>query len=229
VANFLLAILLFAGLYMTQGMPRGMTSVGAVAAGSVAERAGIQPGDEIVALDGERVRASTRCSATSSRGPGRRFRCGLLREGREVTLAVTPATRPGTEAAPVGMLGIQGGQARFERLDPASALWQGVVQTGEMSWATLAGIGEMLTGSRSATELGGPIRIAEVSGQAATLGIVPLVNLMALLSISLALLNLFPIPLLDGGHLLFYAAEAIRGRRCRRARWNTASAPASRC
>ncbi|HZH45496.1 MAG TPA: RIP metalloprotease RseP [Roseococcus sp.] len=212
VANFLLAILLFGALYMTQGMPRGMTSVGAVAAGSVAERAGIQPGDEIVALDGERVRRFDQVQRHIQPRAGQEVSVRVLRDGRELTVAVTPATRPGSEAAPVGILGIQGGQARFERLDPASALWQGVVQTGEMSWATLAGIGEMLTGSRSATELGGPIRIAEVSGQAATLGIVPLVNLMALLSISLGLLNLFPIPLLDGGHLLFYGAEAIRGR-----------------
>lgn len=212
VANFLLAILLFAGMFMTQGIPRGMTSVGAVAAGSAAERAGVQAGDEIVALDGERVRRFDQVQRHIQPRAGQEVAVRLLRDGREVTLAVTPAARPGTEAAPVGVLGIQGGQARFERLDPVTALWQGVVQTGEMSWTTLAGIGEMLTGSRSASELGGPIRIAEVSGQAATLGLAPLVNLMALLSISLALLNLFPIPMLDGGHLLFYAAEAIRGR-----------------
>jgi regulator of sigma E protease len=81
-----------------------------------------------------------------------------------------------------------------------------------MSGETLTVLWEIITGQRSASEVGGPIRIAEVSGEAAKLGIVPLVSLMAGLSISLALLNLFPIPLLDGGHLVFYAAEAIRGR-----------------
>ena len=212
IANFLLAILLFAGLYMTHGMPRGMTSVGNVVAGSAAERAGIQPGDEILTLDEERVRRFDQVQRHIQPRAGQEVAVRLLRDGRELTLAVIPATRPGSEAQPVGVLGIQGGQARFERLDPFSALWAGTLQTAEISWATLAGIGEMLAGTRSAQELGGPIRIAEVSGQAATLGIVPVVNLMALLSVSLALLNLFPIPLLDGGHLMFYAAEAIRGR-----------------
>lgn len=212
VANFLLAALLFAGLYMTSGQPVGLTAVGMVAPGSAAEAAGIRPGDELVSLDGVRVRRFDQVQRHIQPRAGQTVEVSLLREGREITVPVVPQARPGTEAAPVGMLGIQGGGARFERLNPASALWAGTVQTAEMSWATLAGIGEMLTGKRSATELGGPIRIAEVSGQAATLGLVPLVNLMALLSVSLALLNLFPIPMLDGGHLMFYAAEAIRGR-----------------
>ena len=86
------------------------------------------------------------------------------------------------------------------------------MQTADITWQTLAGIGEMITGQRSTKELGGPIRIAEISGEAASLGLGALVNLMAVLSVSLGLLNLFPIPVLDGGHLMFYAAEAIRGR-----------------
>jgi regulator of sigma E protease len=136
----------------------------------------------------------------------------LTRDGRELVLRATPGTRPGSEAAPLGVLGVQGGAVRFERMDPVSALIAGAAQTFDVSRQTLIGIWEMLTGQRSARDLGGPIKIAEVSGEAASLGIVPLVNLMALLSVSLGLLNLFPVPMLDGGHLMFYAAEAIRGR-----------------
>jgi regulator of sigma E protease len=212
VANFLLAALLFALLFATHGVPQGLTTVSAVSPGSPAEVAGVMPGDTIVSLDGERVTRFDQVQRHIQPRAGPRPAGRLEREGREVSLQVVPAVRPGSEAQPVGILGIQGGQATFERLDPVSALWAGTVQTAEVSWATLAGIGEMLTGSRSASELGGPIRIAEVSGEAANLGVVPLINLMALLSVSLALLNLFPIPLLDGGHLMFYAAEAIRGR-----------------
>ncbi|MDB5379101.1 MAG: rseP [Rubritepida sp.] len=212
VANFLLAAILFALLFATNGVPRGLTTVSVVAPGSPAEVAGVMAGDTIVALDGERVTRFDQVQRHIQPRAGQQVAIRLERDGRELSLQVVPAARPGSEAQPVGILGIQGGQATFERLDPVSALWAGTVQTAEVSWATLAGIGEMLTGSRSASELGGPIRIAEVSGEAATLGIVPLVNLMALLSVSLALLNLFPIPLLDGGHLMFYAAEAIRGR-----------------
>jgi regulator of sigma E protease len=135
----------------------------------------------------------------------------VLRDGVERSVTAVPESREGAEG-PVGVLGIQGGAARFERLDPGSALVAGTVQTANVTWLTLKGVGEMITGQRSAKELGGPIRIAEISGEAASLCIVPLVNLMALLSVSLGLLNLFPIPLLDGGHLFFYAAEAIRGR-----------------
>jgi len=212
VANFLLAALLFAGLFATYGKPVGQTAIGAVAAGSAAEAAGLLPGDVIVSLDGTRVTRFEQLQRYIQPRAGQPVAVAVNRDGRDLTVSVTPAARPGTEAAPVGMLGVQGGGARFERLDPASALLAGVAQTWDVSAQTLVGIGEMLTGQRSARDLGGPIRIAEVSGEAANLGLVPLINLMALLSVSLGLLNLFPVPLLDGGHLMFYAAEAIRGR-----------------
>jgi regulator of sigma E protease len=212
IANFVLAALLFAGLYATYGQPRGQTAIAQVAAGSAAERGGLQPGDVILSLDGQRVTRFDQVQRHVQPRPGQPVQVVVERDGREVSLTITPGVRPGSEAQPVGQLGVQGGGARFERLDPLTALWAGVVQTADMSWQTLVGIWEMVTGQRSARDLGGPIRIAEVSGEAANLGLVPLINLMALLSISLALLNLFPIPLLDGGHLVFYAAEAVRGR-----------------
>jgi regulator of sigma E protease len=135
----------------------------------------------------------------------------VLRDGAEQTLTVTP--EPAGEAPnATGRLGIQGGVGHFERLGPLQAVTAGAAQTWEITTQTLSGIGEMLTGKRSAKELGGPIKIAEISGEAANLGLTPLINLMAVLSVSLGLINLFPIPVLDGGHLMFYAAEAIRGR-----------------
>jgi len=212
VANFVLAILLFAGMYATHGMPRGLTTIAGVGPGSAAERAGMQAGDVILSLDGTRITRFDQVQRHIQPRAGQEVQVRLDREGRELTLTAIPAAQARGDAAPVGVLGIQGGRAQFERLGPLDALWAGTVQTADVSWQTLVGIGEMFAGTRSAKELGGPIRIAEVSGEAATLGIVPLVNLMALLSVSLALLNLFPIPLLDGGHLMFYAAEAIRGR-----------------
>lgn len=212
LANFLLAIMLFAGLFIFHGQPVGQTAIGAVAGGSAAERAGLVAGDEIVSLDGNRVTRFDQLQRYIQPRAGQEVAVAINREGRELVLRVTPGTRPGTEAAPVGILGVQGGGVRFERMDPVSGLIAGAAQTADVSAQTLVGIWEMLTGQRSARDLGGPIKIAEVSGEAASLGIVPLVNLMALLSVSLGLLNLFPVPLLDGGHLMFYAAEAIRGR-----------------
>ncbi len=212
VANFLLAILLFAGLFTFHGQPVGQTAIGAIAPGSAAESAGLLPGDIIVSLDGNRVTRFDQLQRYIQPRAGQEVAVVLTRDGREITLRATPGTRPGSEAAPSGVLGVQGGGVTFEKLNPASALLAGAHQTWDVSSQTLVGIWEMITGQRSARDLGGPIKIAEVSGEAASLGIVPLVNLMALLSVSLGLLNLFPVPMLDGGHLLFYAFEAIRGR-----------------
>lgn len=211
VANFLLAILLFAGLFATIGQPTGGTGVGQVTEGSPAARAGILPGDQITALDDLRVSRFDQVQRYIQPRPGQPIAVRVLRDGAELTVTAIPERRENPSGV-IGILGVQGGATKLERLDPLSALWAGAAQTWDVTWQTLVGIGEMLTGDRSAKELGGPIKIAEISGEAANLGIVPLINLMALLSVSLGLLNLFPIPLLDGGHLVFYAAEALRGR-----------------
>src|SRR6185312_3121903 len=104
------------------------------------------------------------------------------------------------------------GEVTTEKVDPASALWLGIKETWFVIDQTLSYIGNIFTGRASADQIGGPIRIAQISGQVATLGLIPLLHLAAVLSISIGLLNLFPVPLLDGGHLLFYAVEAVRGR-----------------
>jgi regulator of sigma E protease len=122
-----------------------------------------------------------------------------------------PESRNG-EPGGVGVLGIRGGPVVFERRDPLTAVWAGVVHTADITWQTLAGVWQMIAGSRGTEELGGPLRIAQLSGQVAEMGLVSLVSFIAVLSVNLALINLFPIPVLDGGHLLFYAAEAVRGR-----------------
>ncbi len=211
VANYLLAVLLFAGLYMTVGHPTSNTAVGAVVEGSAAARGGLRAGDEILALDGERVARFEQVQRHIQPRAGRPIELRVSRDGEERTLTVTPDAREGPQG-PTGVLGIQGGALRFERLGPLPALAAGARQTVDVTWQSLTSIAEMLTGQRSARDLGGPIRIAEISGEAASLGPTALIGLMALLSVSLGLLNLFPIPLLDGGHLVFYAVEAIRGR-----------------
>lgn len=212
IANFLLAILLFAGLYGIHGVPRGLTAVAAVTQGSPAERSGILPGDVILALDGQRISRFEEVQRHIQPRADQRVVIRVQRAGAELELEAVPEASRGRDGQSIGILGLQGGQARMERLGVFEALWAGTLQTADVSWSTLYGIGEMIAGTRSARDLGGPIRIAEVSGQAATLGLPALINLMALLSVSLALLNLFPVPMLDGGHLLFYSVEAIRGR-----------------
>jgi len=116
----------------------------------------------------------------------------------------------------VGVLGISRSMApddiRTERVDPLTAVVMGAEETWFVVDRTLSYIGGVFAGREAADQLGGPIRIAQVSGQVATAGFVPLIHLAAVLSVSIGLLNLFPIPLLDGGHLLFYGIEAARGR-----------------
>jgi regulator of sigma E protease len=112
----------------------------------------------------------------------------------------------------VGMLGIRGGDVEYKRLGVPAALIGGVTQTWQVTAETIVGLWQMITGQRGTGDLGGPLRIAQLSGQVAQLGVASLISFIAVLSVNLGLINLFPIPVLDGGHLLFYLAEAIRGR-----------------
>jgi regulator of sigma E protease len=214
VANFVLAAVLFAALFVAVGRPVGTTTVGTVVEGGAAERAGLMVGDRILALDGMPVTRFEQVQAYVQPRANQPIQVQVQREGRETTVTATPAARPGTAegAALVGILGIGGGAPAYERTDPISAIWGGVAYTADVTAQTLGGIWQMIAGQRGTEEIGGPLRIAQLSGQVAEMGFASLVSFMAILSVNLALINLFPIPVLDGGHLVFYAAEAIRGR-----------------
>ncbi|WP_342452889.1 RIP metalloprotease RseP [Roseomonas indoligenes] len=214
IANFILAAVLFSALFIAVGRPVGNTTVASVVEGGAAQAAGILPGDRIVALDEQPVTRFEQVQAYIQPRANQRVTIRVLREGEERSLSATPAPRPGTAegAAPVGMLGVGGGVPSYEKTDPFSAIWGGIAYTGEVTAQTLGGIWQMISGQRGTEEIGGPLRIAQLSGQVATLGLASLISFMAILSVNLALINLFPIPVLDGGHLVFYALEAIRGR-----------------
>lgn len=215
IANFLLAAVLFAGLYATGGRPvpppQDTVVIGQVTEGSAAARAGLLPGDRILSLDGEPVTRFEQVQRHVQPRAGQPIQVAIERDGGQRTLAVVPDSRTSGERT-VGVLGVGTGAALKERLDPLSALWAGTVQTASISWQTLAAVGQMITGERGTEDLGGPLGIGKIAGDAARLGIEAFFVFMAVLSVNLALINLFPIPVLDGGHLLFYAAEAIRGR-----------------
>jgi regulator of sigma E protease len=142
------------------------------------------------------------------------------RAGQQVVVKATPALKEVKDnfgnVHRLGVLGISRSMApedlRLERANPAKALWMGVEETWFVIDRTISYLGGVIVGREAADQLGGPIRIAQVSGQVATAGFVALIHLAAVLSVSIGLLNLFPVPLLDGGHLMFYAIEAIRGR-----------------
>ena len=218
LANFLLAIVLFAGLIMIVGMPRHYAGVGKVMENSAAAEAGILSGDRIVDIDGETVTWFSDLVRIISAKPGVAMKITVLRGEQERTLTVTPKARTRTgedgKTVEVGQLGVRFDpeQAQYERQAPWTAVWMGVRQTAALTGNIFTYLGEMITGERGAEDLGGPLRIAQLSGQMARSGIDDLFFFMAALSVNLGLINLFPIPMLDGGHLVFFAAEAIRGR-----------------
>ncbi len=220
VANFILAIIIFASLYTLLGQRITDPVIGTVVENSAAERAGLKTGDLITAIDGDEVTtfSQVRRLVTVSAGVPLDF---LVERGDvDLMLTITPdrvleVDRFGNEYH-VGRLGVSvnadENNIRHERYNPVTALWMGVEESYFIIEQTLVVLGRIIMGRESAESLGGPIRIAQLSGQTATLGFVALINLTAVLSVSIGLINLFPIPMLDGGHLAFYAYEAVFGK-----------------
>ncbi|WP_185982504.1 RIP metalloprotease RseP [Aureimonas mangrovi] len=220
IANFILAIVIFAGVAYFNGRVVGDPVIAQVQADSPAQAAGLQPGDRILSADGEEIRYFSDFQRHVSTRAGVPIALEVERDGRAVDLTVTPAVRIQTDnfgnEFPMPIIGIVADEAsaafRTEELSLPASLSYGVEQTWFITGQTVSFIGGIFSGSQPSDQIGGPVRIAQVSGQAASLGFAPLLNLAALLSISIGLLNLLPIPMLDGGHLMFYAAEAVRGR-----------------
>lgn len=220
LANFLLAIVIFAGIFMFYGKQTTTARVDTIAPQSAAAAADFQPGDLVVAINGRKVETFSDMQRIVSGAAGQTLQVTVERNGQQLVLKATPTLREVKDnfgnVHRIGVLGISRSMApddlRLERVGPLKALWLGVEETWFVIDRTLAYIGGVVVGREAADQLGGPIRIAQVSGQVASAGFVALMHLTAVLSVSIGLLNLFPVPLLDGGHLLFYAIEAIRGR-----------------
>jgi len=211
IANFLLAMVLFAGLFASMGKPVTMPVVGDVLPGSAADHAGLKANDRIDSISGQPIEKFEDIQHIVSAHPDQTLTLTITRGGATSNIqAHTEAQESGGQR--VGMLGIRGGMIEYYHISLGQALWGGVTQTWDVTVETIKGIGQMIAGTRGTEDLGGPLRIAQLSGQVAELGIASLVSFIAVLSVNLGLINLFPIPVLDGGHLLFYAAEAIRGR-----------------
>jgi regulator of sigma E protease len=216
IANFILAIVIFATIFTFYGKQAAPARVETVQANSAAQAAGFKPGDLILTINGRKIETFTDMQRLVSASAGQPLDIEIDRGGVRTPLKATPAL---TEIKDnfgnvhrIGVLGITGARGEPVKVDPLTAVKLGVEETWFVVERTLSYLGGVVVGKESADQLGGPIRIAQVSGQVATAGFVALIHLAAVLSISIGLLNLFPIPLLDGGHLLFYAIEAVRGR-----------------
>jgi regulator of sigma E protease len=220
IANFLLAIAIFAGITYVSGRQILAPRVDMVQPGSAAERAGFQPGDLVLSIDGRAISSFTDMQRIISASAEDEIRVVIDRDGRQMTLTAVPElkeTMTPFGKQRIGLLGLQATRepaaVKHVRYGLLESIRLGAYETWYVVDRTFGYIGRLIVGRESAEQLSGPIRIAQVSGQVANLGGPSgLVSLIAVLSVSIGLINLFPIPLLDGGHLLFYAIEALRGR-----------------
>ena len=220
IANFVLAIAIFAAIFMTVGKQTTSARVDSVQSGSAAQAAGFQPGDLVLAINGEKIESFSDMQRIVSISAGEPLTVEVERGNALVALKAVPQLKELKDnfgnVHRIGVLGISRsmapGDIKTEKAGPLRALVMGAQETWFVVDRTLSYITGVFAGREAADQLGGPIRIAQVSGQVATAGFAALLHLTAVLSVSIGLLNLFPIPLLDGGHLLFYAIETIRGR-----------------
>ncbi len=220
IANFLLAIAIFAGVFMVAGRPVTEAMVDEIEPGSAAAEAGFAPGDLVLRINDSPIRSFSDMQRIVEVSADQPLRVIVERAGKQVALEATPRLKeisdPFGNKLKIGLLGIKRStnqqNLRLERYGPLEAVAAGAQETWFQVSRTASYLGRMVIGRESTEQIGGPIRIAKTSGDFASLGFLALLNLAAILSVSIGLLNLVPIPMLDGGHLLFYAIEALRGR-----------------
>ncbi len=215
--NFLFAFLALFAVFATTGLPYVPTDVGRIIQNSPAERAGLKTGDLIVAVDGAPVKRWEELSSQIRQHGGQTLDLAVQRDGRELDIKVTPERRESENLFGQKIMAYQIGVASSERLvtehvGPVRALGEGMSYTLRIAALTLQSIYKLITREISVDTLGGPIMIAQVAGKQAEMGLSYLINFMAVLSVNLTLLNLLPVPVLDGGHLLFLFLEAVRGK-----------------
>ena len=214
LTNFAVAIAILAAFNFAYGKVEIPPVVAALSEDGAAAQAGIEIGDRIVAVDGERIESFDALRGKVAPFPGETITLDVLRQSERLTYAfeipaVIERDRFGNEFK-IGQIGLGSGPGEIVPVGPGEAVVLGVRQTGEIVDMMVTGIWQIATGRRSVDELGGPIKIAKFSGEQLSLGWRQFVGFAALISINLAFINLLPIPALDGGHLAFYAAEAVR-------------------
>ena len=224
IANFLLAYVIFASILavglpvFVPGFEMLMPSVDSVVEGSPAERGGLKPGDKIVAINGEWVDTWTAMTEVVIKNPENELTIEIERGEERVSVTVIPrsveAESPDGKPMIIGQIGITKNQAgvALESSSPVYAIVDGAYATWKWAELMVVGIAKMVQGELSTKNIGGPIYIAKTSGEVAAQGFLSLIVFIALISINLGIVNLLPVPVLDGGHLLFFAIEGIRGR-----------------
>ena len=217
VANYLFAALVFSLIFVVHGKDVAAPIVGKVMAGSAAEQAGLKPGDRIVSLNGTSISAFEDIALIVQPNLDQELTIAVERDGAVQTVHARPTISVEKDAfgddVRLGRLGIESaGKATRIDLGVGESIYQGVKRVFDVSALMLKGLWQIVTGVRPADEIGGALRIGYLSGEIAQIGLLQLITFAAMLSVNLGLVNLFPIPLLDGGHLTYYGIEAVRGK-----------------
>ncbi|NVD41226.1 RIP metalloprotease RseP [Ensifer sp. HO-A22] len=220
IANFILAIAIFAVLFAVYGRSVADPVVAQVKENSAAAKAGILPRDRLIAIDGTPVATFDDVRRYVSVRPELEIKIRIERDGAFLDLPMVPERTEISDQfgnkMEIGIIGIvtdqDAGNFRLVSYGPIEAIGQGALQSWHIVTGTFDYLANLVTGRMKADQLGGPIRVAQASGQMATLGVAAVLQLAAVLSVSIGLLNLMPVPVLDGGHLMFYAVEALRGK-----------------
>lgn len=217
IANFILAIVIFSAIFAAYGVTTQEPRVGTVVPNSPAAAAGVQPNDLVLKIKGEDIDDFGDLQRIVTTSPEQDLEFVVDRGGTLITLSIRPKLTEHDDAISgkiktpiIGITSRPGAERVTRKVGLGEAVGLGVERTGIIITSTLSFIVDLVRGRQSADQLGGPIRIADVSGQVAKFGVQPLLHFIGVISVSIGLLNLFPIPLLDGGHLLFYGIEAVR-------------------
>ena len=216
VSNFLFAILLIAGFIAAYGVATSPNLVVATVPGSAAAGAGLRPGDRIVSMAGRSTDSFEEIAHVASLYPGERISMRVVRNGQphriKVRLGVAEETDRFGQSYRIGRLGVPNPGSQFTRVPLLQTVPLAVSKTAFLTQSMAEGIWQIVSGRRSVKEIGGPLKMAQIAGQQASLGWQDFASLLALFSINLGFINLLPVPMLDGGHLVFYAIEAVRRR-----------------
>lgn len=215
-ANFLLAIAIFTFLFRVNGVVESVPVVSEIMAESAAAKSGLQVGDRVLAIDSAEIKNFDQIREIVVQSADKQLQFKILRNGAEILVPVTPKFRVNKdlfgEEVKVGMIGVVGTEGEHRILGLGQSFVEANKETYRVSTAIFKAIGELITGKRSVEELGGPIKIAKYTGKTFEMGFFVVLWFVAMISVNLGVMNLLPVPVLDGGHLFYYFLEILRGK-----------------
>lgn len=216
IANYLLAVIIFCIVFLAYGYQYTSPTISQVVEGSAAQTQGLKTGDLIKSIDGKDINRFQDIQRTILLGLGKPMNVVVERQGKEKQLSIKPEMKSYMDnfgnPREMPVLGIVSGEIKTEKVSVISAVGHAFQKVYEITADTIRALGQVIIGARGTDELGGPIKIAQLSKETAKGGLQSFLHFIAILSVNLGLINLFPIPVLDGGHLVFYSMEALRGK-----------------